>query len=130
MAFRSPAPPSPVRRAAAGEFTLMLLPPLEAKLQVIEGPPQTTMVVKQPRSRLGRGEENDIVFRSPTISRYHADIIRDSDGFWIGDLGSSSGVLVNSVPIVIQTLLNSGDLIGIGEYELRFVVAPVPPRPA
>lgn len=130
LLFRSPAQPAPPRRAPAGEFTLMLLPPLGAKLQVMAGPSDTTIIVRQPRSRIGRGEENDIVLRSPSISRYHADIIRDAEGFWIGDLGSSGGVSVNGIPVLGQTLLQSGDLIHIGEWEFQFVLAPATPRPA
>ena len=77
--------------------------------------------VKQPRTRIGRGQGNDVALPSPSVSRFHADIMRDKDGFWIVDLNSSDGVLVNSIRISAPTRIQSGDLISIGDYILRFV---------
>ena len=46
----------------------------------------------------GRGE-NDIVIADPSVSRLHAEIRQEADGFVIADRGSSNGTWVNGVVI-------------------------------
>src|SRR6516164_9742485 len=99
----------------------MSLPPMTASL-VVEGPSgRKSFPVKQPRTRIGRGEENDIVLDDAFVSRYHAIISRDREGFWIEDI-SSGGLLVDGRPISTQTLLESGSSLRIGELSFSFVV--------
>jgi hypothetical protein len=71
-------------------------------------------------SRLGRGKENNLIFFNDTVSLNHAEIHRRRDGsIRINDLSSSNGVYVNDVKI-LETELNSGDVIELGEVRLRF----------
>jgi hypothetical protein len=43
------------------------------------------------RFLIGRGRHCDLVIDSPKVSREHAVIRREADGWWIEDLGSSNG---------------------------------------
>ena len=44
---------------------------------------------------LGRSALNDLLLDEPGVSRQHAGIRGDAEGFWIADLGSRNGTFVN-----------------------------------
>ncbi len=48
---------------------------------------------------MGRALLNDIVLDSAGISRQHAGIRGDSEGYWLADLGSRNGTYVNGEKI-------------------------------
>ena len=68
---------------------------------------------------IGRSPDNAIVINDPSISRNHAEIEHRDDGFYIRDLDSKNGVLLNGMP-VLEALLTSNDWISIGETILVF----------
>lgn len=47
-------------------------------------------------------------------------IRKQPDGFWFFDLGSSNGSYINNRRVTTAQLLRNGDLVKIGDYELRF----------
>jgi adenylate cyclase len=69
------------------------------------------------RVRLGRGSDNDIVLPDVSVSRYHAELIREPDGWNVQDLKSTNGVEVNRVPVERAPLL-PGDRLGIGVFDI------------
>ena len=69
------------------------------------------------RIRLGRGSDNDIVLSDVSVSRYHAEIRRETSGWVIQDLKSTNGVELNRAPIE-RAPLQAGDHLGIGVFEL------------
>ncbi|GAC1471558.1 MAG: hypothetical protein PVSMB3_03280 [Candidatus Dormibacteraceae bacterium] len=69
--------------------------------------------------RLGRSPDNDIILRDPATSGHHARVERRGDQFWIVDLGSTNGTLVNGEPIQEKELSN-GDRITIGQNAVNF----------
>ncbi len=73
-------------------------------------------------TRIGRNSENDIVLNSERVSRYHAEITRQGDGFFIVDKGSRNGVWVNKRRVESSTEIKSGDTIRIGRQEFTFIV--------
>ncbi len=62
---------------------------------------------------IGRGRSADMVIAEATISRSHAAIGFDADGFFVQDLGSTNGTTVNGAREHRQ-LLKSGDEIQMG----------------
>src|SRR4051812_8038782 len=81
------------------------------------------------RTRLGRGGDNEGILSDVSVSRYHAEILREGGG-WIGhDLKSTNGVEVNRVPVE-KAPLRAGDLLTVGSFELRLEEEEArPPRP-
>ena len=62
---------------------------------------------------LGRSSDRDLCIPSPEISRAHALIDRDADGYFIRDTGSRHGTYVNGIRIT-TTRLRSQDVIALG----------------
>ncbi len=88
---------------------------------------------------LGRAKENDIVLNDRRVSRKHAQINTDDNGYTIIDGCVENGRLVRSVNRVyingfpqFEKLLIRGDVITIGESTLEFVqfADPVPSEKA
>ena len=68
---------------------------------------------------IGRGRGADAVLAEPTISRAHAAIgYQLGEGFFVQDLGSTNGTLLNGVRAE-RTLLADGDQIQMGKLQLR-----------
>ena len=53
---------------------------------------------------IGRKTENDLVISDPRVSREHAIIVQESDGFYVVDKGSKLGTFVNGERIERQKL--------------------------
>jgi hypothetical protein len=71
--------------------------------------------------RLGRSPDNDLILRDPATSGHHARIELRAQHFWIVDLGSTNGTLVNGEPIQ-EKELSHGDRITIGQNAVHFSV--------
>jgi hypothetical protein len=76
-------------------------------------------VLSGSRVVLGRSREADIVLQDPNISRRHAELRRDEEGWQIVDLGSTNGIKVNGRRVDHQPL-SPGDEITIGVTDLTF----------
>ena len=73
-------------------------------------------------SVIGRSSDADIVIAVNEVSRRHAQILPDRDGWTIADLGSTNGVALNGHPVTAPTRLADGDVIEVGTVELIFEV--------
>ena len=73
---------------------------------------------EQPLS-IGRMPECDIALSDPNVSRRHAEIRRQGNGFVVVDLNSTNGTRVNGAGVQ-ERLLNDGDEITVGASRLRF----------
>jgi FHA domain len=83
--------------------------------------------------RIGRGKDNELVLRDNSVSRHHAEIVRDGGGrFAIKDLDSLNGVFVDNKKVQ-WTSLSDGAQIDIGDLRLTFSTdggsAPPDPEP-
>jgi Protein of unknown function (DUF3662)/FHA domain len=68
---------------------------------------------------IGRSRECDVMLADPNISRKHAELRRDGEGWVVFDLGSTNGIKVNGRR-VDQAPLQPGDRITLGLTELTF----------
>ena len=70
---------------------------------------------------VGRGAQNDLGLGPDEFaSARHARFEPRQDGVWLHDLGSSNGTFVNGSRLTRPRKLAPGDLIRIGETDLRF----------
>jgi adenylate cyclase len=82
--------------------------------------------------RIGRGGDNDLVLPDVSVSRRHASLRHEADGWHVYDLGSTNGVLLNQAAVK-KAPLRSGDRLKMGIFELAVegdevkTAAPVPP---
>jgi hypothetical protein len=72
------------------------------------------------RTLIGRSPECDIFLDDVTVSRRHAEIVRDGDAFTLRDLGSLNGTYVNRKRIE-SALLEDDDEVQVGKYRLTFL---------
>lgn len=68
---------------------------------------------------IGRSKSNTVVVSDPYVSRHHAWISRRDGSFYIEDLGSSNGTLLNGLYIDREPL-RSGDELSFGRSRARF----------
>jgi hypothetical protein len=83
--------------------------------------------VRESPSVIGRDPDCQVRLADASISRHHAQVIRQPTGFFISDLQSSNGTSVNGEPLDAPVLLHSGDLIHMGQVTLRCEAIAVPP---
>jgi hypothetical protein len=72
---------------------------------------------------LGRGGQNDVKLdKDEFTSARHARIEPRRDGVWVEDVGSTNGTYVNGLRLTREHKLESGDIVRVGETELRYEV--------
>jgi len=91
-----------------------------AELKIDGGPDagHTFRVGAQPL-RVGRAPDNELILRDPATSGHHARLELRGTQFFIVDLGSTNGTLVNGEPIQEKDLHQS-DRITIGQNSVTF----------
>jgi pSer/pThr/pTyr-binding forkhead associated (FHA) protein len=75
------------------------------------------------RTVAGRSPDADIFLDDVTVSRKHAEFVRDLDDFVVRDIGSLNGTYVNRTRID-AVVLRAGDEVQIGKYRLTFHPSP------
>ena len=113
------------------------------RLTVRQGPvPGKVFQLAKDVMTIGRDVNNDLVINDSEVSRNHARLTAQSGGYLIEDLASTNGTFVNGQRLIGPKLLNSGDVVGLGEtivLEYGYVAdagatviasAPMPVRPA
>jgi len=78
--------------------------------------------IDRPWLVVGRGRAVEIPFAEPTLSRAHVGFGFDGDAFFVRDLGSTNGTLVNGIKSD-ERVLTEGDEVQIGRLVLRFHAA-------
>jgi dipeptidyl aminopeptidase/acylaminoacyl peptidase len=116
--------------AARQTVSLEAMPPETAKTGsgyaatlTFEAGPFAGRVVALPDQvvTVGRAPDNDVVIGDPATSGRHGRIEVRAGVFWISDLGSTNGTMVNGEPI-IEKQLSHGDQIAIGQNTIRFTL--------
>jgi len=57
------------------------------------------------RVTIGRSRESDIFLPDQWLSRHHAAIEERTDGYWVSDLKSKNGTLLNGEPTEVVTTI-------------------------
>jgi len=120
-------------RASVGETTLSLGPDdldSVSSSDSIDGP---ALVVRSgggragesfeaigDRALIGRSPECDVFLDDVTVSRRHAELLREANVFTIRDLGSLNGTFVNRQRIE-SSVLEDDDEVQVGKYRMTFL---------
>ncbi len=91
----------------------------EAWLRFDNGPRQGEKVALQGRLTVGRRSTNDLVLTEKGISGSHAEFFARDGKWWVRDMGSTNGTLVNGAKVV-EAELTGGDSVKIGVVEFSF----------
>ncbi|WP_353258144.1 ATP-binding protein [Prochlorothrix hollandica] len=75
---------------------------------------------------IGRTMGNRIVLGETTVSRHHAQIVREGDCYWLLDLGSANGTYLNDkrLPAHEPSSLTHDDVIRLGTFQVQFSQIP------
>lgn len=90
-------------------------------LTVIEGPDKGRrfeLPANEPQL-LGRSSEA-LPLGDPSVSRRHAELTPDAGEWWLRDLESQNGTLVNGQTITERVRLRTGDTITVGQTTMAF----------
>ena len=116
-------PPEPAPPSSAGATMIMpSAPQVTSGLLTVTSGDSTgdTYQIKMGVNSIGRGDDNDFVLKDGTVSRVHAIIRADNNGFIISDLGSTSGTTVGNIKLGSETL-ETGSTIQVGNTTFNYV---------
>jgi V8-like Glu-specific endopeptidase len=95
-------------------------PPGALRLRYLSGPQRgTTVALRPPRSRIGRSRDNDIILadhKGAASSGHHAEAVRTRGQWFVTDLDSSNGTLLNGARIT-RAPIGPGDRLQFGDVE-------------
>ncbi|MBU3704799.1 MAG: DUF2662 domain-containing protein [Ilumatobacteraceae bacterium] len=131
-----PTSPSPAPAAAVTPPTVATpsIPPVPApvapaaeKKAVLVMGDGTKVAVKPGVMSIGRSAESSLPLNDTNASRKHAEIRSRGDGakteWYVADLGSTNGTMLNGVKISGEQKLRHGDALMFGSTPARFEVA-------
>jgi pSer/pThr/pTyr-binding forkhead associated (FHA) protein len=78
------------------------------------------ILLNQARVSIGRRPTNDIHIDNLAVSGEHAAITSTGNDYFLEDLGSTNGTIVNG-KAVTKHLMQHGDVIALGKYQLKYV---------
>jgi pSer/pThr/pTyr-binding forkhead associated (FHA) protein len=101
--------------------------PVEAgRLVVISSPtlsPGELRTLDSSPLTVGRGPQNDVTLEGDDFaSATHARIEPRRDGVWLEDVGSTNGTFLNGIKLTRPRKLTPGDVVRVGETELRYEI--------
>jgi pSer/pThr/pTyr-binding forkhead associated (FHA) protein len=116
--------PASGEHSVAEPQALEALPPGSALLVVKRGPNAgSRFLLDADVTTAGRHPESDIFLDDVTVSRRHAEFVREGGGFLVRDVGSLNGTYLNRERIDAASLAG-GDEVQIGKYRLVFLTGP------
>lgn len=96
-----------------------------AALVVLDGSGSTltrgTVIPLLADSLIGRDAQLPVALDDPHVSARHAELNYRHDQWWLRDLGSSNGTLLNGQPVHSVVAVRSGDVLQCAAVRLRFV---------
>lgn len=112
------------------QLAVQALPRTSALLVMQRGPAAgARFLLDADHTVAGRSPKADIFLDDVTVSRRHAEFVRELDDFVVRDVGSLNGTYVNRRRIE-SAVLQPGDEVQIGKYRMTFHPSPLRGAPA
>jgi type II secretory pathway predicted ATPase ExeA len=105
-------------RADATENEQQLEVPPQGYLLISRGGKVSNRMTLGQRTLLGRSEHNDVCLPSPYLSRHHAVIVGTPQGYYVVDLNSANGLLLNGRQVE-RAVLCDQDVLTIGPFRMK-----------
>lgn len=103
------------------QSSLLELARSEACLVITSGPRrESEFVLRGEETTIGRDPAAEVPIDEPSASRRHAVIVKERDGFYLRDLGSTNGTYLFGLLHGEQKRLMEGDRFRIGRTEFLF----------
>jgi hypothetical protein len=117
-------PGGPVGLTPEQSAAVQALPRTSALLVMQRGPSSgARFLLDAERTVAGRSTSADIFLDDVTVSRKHAEFVRELDDFVVRDIGSLNGTYVNRERID-AVVLRAGDEVQIGKFRMTFHPSP------
>jgi pSer/pThr/pTyr-binding forkhead associated (FHA) protein len=78
-----------------------------------------TLLPLRPLTSIGRAQNSTVVIDESYVSQEHALLLQRGEQWWLEDLGSRNGTLLNGMPLTETAVVSSGDMITIGTVQLK-----------
>ncbi len=101
----------------------------EHGLYFIGGPLSGDVAIFSDTIQIGRAPDCELIVEGTLVSNYHCSIKSAPEGFFLQDLGSTNGTLLNDTKTA-EALLTPGDQITVGEHRMLFDAYPPAPLTA
>jgi len=82
---------------------------------------QTALPLAHDEYGVGRAEANAIRLTDRNVSRKHAILKKNGQGWFIKDLASYNGTYVNGARVAGEQLITNGDVVQLGDYRLELL---------
>lgn len=77
----------------------------------------------QPITSIGRSPDNTVLIPDIYVSAQHALLAWREGQWWLEDRGSKNGTLLNGARISGPTVVSAGDIISVGQVQLKLVIS-------
>ena len=84
-----------------------------------DGSGQQFVFPLSPVTSIGRSSTNTVVLDDDYVSNEHALLMLRGQQWWLEDLNSRNGTLLNGTPLTEATVISPGDVIVIGNMQLK-----------
>jgi len=113
--------PGPLRRAALSATGWLAALPADlqaawraARMPVLALPSHPTRPLT-----IGRAPDCDCLLPEPSVSRRHAQLRREGEGWLLRDLGSRNGTRLNGMRVTEEVAVRPGDQVSLGGVRYR-----------
>lgn len=107
------------RQRQYGVLRVVASPDGTDKKAANDGEAQPAVYPLLPMTSIGRAPSNTIVLDDSYASSEHALISLRGRQWWLEDLGSRNGTLLNGLPLKEAAVISAGDIVTIGDTHLK-----------
>ncbi len=91
-----------------------------------DGTPERSYPLLKDSCFIGRSPSVEVSLADETVSVVHARLWKENGRWWLEDLDSRNGTLLNQIPVVKKSVLCAGDRIRTGRIQLEFLLEDSP----